>query len=80
MNNTTLTLTIPRRFFDDHAERELATPTILRETARTVTIRRDDPDFAELVSDAEFYSHEDGPDECGILKRAAVALLKSIRR
>lgn len=69
-------VTIPRRFFDDHAERDLPTPEIISETSRSVTISRDDAAFPELVNDCEYYAHEDGP---AALKREARALLRALQ-
>jgi hypothetical protein len=72
---------IPCRFFVDHAERELPTPIILRETPRHVWIDTDDPAFAELMDDAKHYAHRDGPDQCppGIIT-GAKALLKTVAK
>ena len=53
---------IPKRFFDDHAERDLDTPAIIRETKNHYYIRSDDPFVDELRDDAEFYAAEHGPD------------------
>lgn len=69
--------TIPRVFFDDHAERDLPTPAVLRETKRTVTISLDDPNTPELIDDAQHYAHPDGPDLCN-LAASAKALLRAI--
>jgi hypothetical protein len=53
---------IPKRFFDDHAERDLDTPAIVRETKAHYIIRANDPFIDELRDDAEFYAAEHGPD------------------
>lgn len=53
---------IPKRFFDDHAERDLDTPAIVRETNAHYFISIDDPFVAELRDDARFYAAEHGPD------------------
>ena len=55
------TKTLPAKFFDDHDERELPTPRVLRRTARTVTIAANDPNLVELLNDAEHYADVDGP-------------------
>ena len=60
---------IPKRFYDDHAERDLESPAILKETARHYWIAADQH-LAELLSDADFYSIENtsrlpGPGQPG---------------
>lgn len=59
MSNPT-TITIGRKFWDDHISRDLAIPTVVRETAHRVTflVDPDSDGFIELYSDAEFYSDE----------------------
>lgn len=72
---------IPRVFFDDHAERELPTPEIVGRSLGRYVIRRDDPALPELINDAEYYAHPDGPDEAPRgLKRAAQNLLDALGR
>jgi hypothetical protein len=70
---------IPRRFFDDHADRALPTPTVHRATRAHVWIDRTDPALAELVNDAAFYADRNGPDQCppGVIPGAR-ALLKAL--
>lgn len=53
---------LPKRFFDDHAERDLDTPAIVRETKAHYFVRANDPALDELREDAEFYAAEHGPD------------------
>lgn len=53
---------LPKRFFDDHAERDLDTPAIVRETKNHYFIHATDPAVAELRDDAAFYADEHGPD------------------
>jgi hypothetical protein len=73
---------LPRVFFDDHWERELPTPTVVKHTKTNYWIASDDPNLAELLSDAEFYCHPYGPDdpELGWLKTSARATVKAIRK
>lgn len=72
---------IPARFYADHMERGLPTPTEQKGTARHVWIDLDDPATAELLSDAEHYAHPYGPDNCscGLIAsaKATVAALRS---
>ena len=49
---------IPRKFYDDHVERDLEAPEPVRENSRSVWIDTDHPDFAELVSDAKYYAED----------------------
>jgi hypothetical protein len=46
---------IPKAFFDDHEDRSLPTPTVIKGTKRHYIIETDHPDFAELCEDTEFY-------------------------
>jgi len=49
---------IPRKFYDDHRERDLETPPAVKENSRSVWIDTTHPDFAELVSDAKYYAED----------------------
>lgn len=46
---------IPQRFYDDHKERDLESPAIIKETKTHYWIKADDPDIPELISDADYY-------------------------
>jgi len=72
------TIRIPRRFFDDHECRDLPTPTVFHSTMRHVWISPDDPELAELVSDARYYAHPLGPEDEAGLARSATALLRAL--
>jgi hypothetical protein len=75
--------TIPTKFFDDHAERDLPTPSIIfgKPLAKQYVIAKDDPALPELINDAEFYADANGPDMAPPgLKQAAKALLKAVGR
>ena len=47
---------LPKRFFQDHQERDLDTPTVVKENSRNVWVNANDPHLAELKSDADYYS------------------------
>ena len=47
---------IPQRFYDDHNERDLESPAIIKETKTHYWISADDEHLNELYTDAEFYS------------------------
>ena len=48
---------IPKRFYDDHVERDLEAPEIIKETKRHYYINKYPSDYlAELLSDAKYYS------------------------
>lgn len=66
-------------FLEDHRDRGLDTPTVLRETKKHAWIAKSDPALRELVSDARHYAHADGPDQCpaGIITSAR-ALLRAL--
>ena len=53
MNNL---IKIPQRFFQDHAERDLDTPEIIKMTSTHYWIKSDDPHITELYQDAKFYA------------------------
>ena len=69
---------IPKRFLDDHLERDLPTPKIIRETASHYFIDPRDPAIGELANDASHYA--DWLDEAppGVV-RSARATLRAIR-
>ena len=70
---------IPKRFYDDHAERDLESPAILKETARHYWIAADQH-LAELLSDADFYSdREHFPGYLGLVT-SAIATARAITR
>lgn len=77
---------IPRAFYDDHFERELPTPKAIwgipmYPPKGGYIIAADDPALPELINDAQYYAHADGPDEAPPgLKRAAKALLAALGR
>jgi len=52
MNNL---IKIPKRFYDDHKERDLESPAIIKQNKTHYWIKSDDPDIAELKSDADYY-------------------------
>jgi hypothetical protein len=70
---------IPKRFLDDHLERDLPTPEIVRETSLHYFIASGDPAIGELIEDARHYA--DGLDEAprGIVMSAR-ATLRAIRQ
>lgn len=68
------------RFYVDHEERELPTPTDVGKSRSQVTVLSDDPHLGELLSDAEYYASTWGPDLCppGIIA-SAKATVRAIR-
>jgi hypothetical protein len=73
---------LPARFFDDHEERELPTPHVVRRSARFVWINADDAALKDLVEDARWYASDDVDLELDSLwaRRAARTLLASLTR
>lgn len=73
---------IPKRFYDDHVERDLEAPSIVHQTAKHYWIKADDPALNELKDDAEFYASM-GMDywdkSCAGLVSSARATAKAIR-
>lgn len=70
---------IPHRFFNDHRDRDLPTPEVVRWTNRHLYIRLDDPATPELLNDAEYYADPWGPDGGIGLRSSAKATAKAIR-
>lgn len=73
---------LPTRFFDDHRERDLETPKVVKSTKRHYFIADDDPAIPELLDDAEYYAADictaDFPELFGLVSsaRATVKALK----
>jgi hypothetical protein len=61
---------LPKRFFDDHAERGLPTPDVIREYARSYAVSINDPELSELLSDAEHYADAVDQAERGLITSA----------
>lgn len=53
---------LPRMFIEDHHDRGLQTPRIIKVTRRHVWIDPDDPAVPELLSDARYYADSFGFD------------------
>jgi hypothetical protein len=72
---------IPKRFFDDHEERALPSPDIIKQNKTAYWIVDEGEGYDELLDDAKYYADSYGPDDnCGNIKRAAIALLKAVAR
>lgn len=61
---------LPKRFFDDHAERGLPTPEVIREYAHSYAVSINDPELSELLSDAEDYADAVDQAERGLITSA----------
>jgi hypothetical protein len=72
---------LPIKFFQDHDERGLESPEIVKSTQRHWFVRANDPNLHHLLSDAEFYADRWGPDGDGLegLKASARATIKAIK-
>lgn len=73
---------IPRVFYDDHVDRDLPAPPVLRETKRHYFIDDEHPDIFELRDDAAHYSDATTWGygiELGGLERSARATLNALR-
>ena len=75
------TIRIPQKFIQDHQERDLDTPCVLRRTKQHCYIAADDPALDEMLSDAEHYA-EGGipaqPEYLGLISSAR-ATMRAIR-
>ena len=73
---------LPKRFFQDHKERDLDTPTVVKENSRNVWVNANDRHLAELRADADYYSDMwdmGGFDQWGFgIARSAKATIKAI--
>ena len=69
---------IPRRFFDDHLDRDLPTPIPVRESARHVWLDSEDGDLGELLNDANYYSHDVDAAPPGVVLSAR-ATVRAVR-
>jgi hypothetical protein len=49
---------IPKRFYQDHIERDLPAPQVVKSTSLHYWINIEDPALSEFLSDAEFYKDE----------------------
>lgn len=72
---------IPCRFYDDHCDRELPAPPVIKVCSRYYVIDADHPDHDELCNDCDYYADVNGPGETGIewYKTAARALKRSLQ-
>jgi hypothetical protein len=52
------TIKLPALFIDDHAERDCATPAIIKTAGKCYVMRVDDPAMPELLNDAAYYGDE----------------------
>lgn len=73
-------VTIPKGFYDDHVERGLPAPPIVRRRSRHYEIDTGHPDFPELMEDASFYADPWGPDAAPNIRLAAFAFLRAVQR
>lgn len=74
------TIRVPRKFYDDHVERDLPAPGILRSTKTHYYIDALSRDLDELLDDAKYYVEMEKymhPDYRGLC-RSAAATVKSI--
>lgn len=49
---------IPKKFYDDHCERDLCAPEVVKQTKSHYYIDADNPLTSELIDDAKFYVNE----------------------
>jgi len=56
MNNELIKL--PQRFFDDHSDRGLPTPSVVKSNYTHVWVQANDAALPELLNDAQFYAEE----------------------
>jgi hypothetical protein len=59
--NTTMKnlIQLPRKFYDDHAERDLPTPVAVRKNSKSVWVDGADENLPELIEDAYYYANKD---------------------
>lgn len=75
---------LPRKFYDDHAERDLPTPVAVRKNSKSVWVDSSDANLPELIDDAEYYANKDIRDgfssDCRHWCYAAERLLAAYRQ
>jgi hypothetical protein len=72
-------ITIPPSFYDDHIERDLPAPPIIRQVRGRYEIDADHADAAELLDDARHYASPNGPDCITLgLRMSARATVKAM--
>ncbi len=72
MTIKTDTIRIPRRFYDDHCERDLPAPSIIKTTKAHYWIDAHSESLAELLSDAEYYE-----DSAQHMEREMIGIIRS---
>jgi len=85
----TNTVKIPKVFFDDHCERDLPAPEIIKETGKHYRISLNDNNLDEFLNDAEYYASKDTLQAMGgdpfykglcFSARATIAAITSARQ
>ena len=73
---------LPKKFFDDHRDRELPTPKVIKETSRHYFVSASDEELVELGDDAVFYTnpHSEFWKELPGLYKSAKATLRALGR
>ena len=79
MSETTITVQLPPRFYDDHVDRDLPGGTVVKRTKRLVTVEATEAELAEILSDARYYSEPGGPGDYDLgIKSSAQATVRRI--
>ena len=74
-------INLPSLFFRDHLDRDLPSPMIVYDLGRMVVVFSNDPHLPELLSDANYYADQYGPDDCSSsLRRSAKATVRAINK
>ena len=77
----TQTFKVPAMFYDDHCDRGLVAPELVRRVGRSVEVLADEDGISELFNDAEFYADPWGPDELPPgLRASAKRTVKAIEK
>jgi len=79
MNNEgpTRTVTLPPRFYDDHADRDLPAGRVIGRTRKSVTVELTAAEWTELRSDADHYANSNAygdPEFRGLIASARATL------
>lgn len=56
MSELVVTVKIPKKFYEDHLERDCSEGTIIKETKKHYIMELTKPAYIDLKSDADFYS------------------------
>jgi hypothetical protein len=73
-------ISLPRKFYWDHFERDLPTPEMVQSTKTSILVEDADPALTDLLEDAEYYASDAMDQLPPGLKSSAKATVNAIRK